>query len=48
MIQEIIFYGMGIILVALFIRMLKSQLFDKSGCGSCSNGCKKRIDMKKK
>jgi len=39
MIQEILFYGIGIFLICLFYRIIKSQISGKESCSSCSGNC---------
>jgi hypothetical protein len=46
MIQEIVFYGIGIFFIFLFYRIIKSQMKLKSGCLSCSGSCVSCEDKK--
>jgi len=39
MIQEILFYGIGVFFIFLFFRIIKSQMKPESGCSSCSGSC---------
>jgi hypothetical protein len=39
MIQQIIFYGIGIFLIFLLYRIVKSQMKPETSCATCSGDC---------
>ena len=45
MIEEIIFYGIGILSIYFFYRIIKSQMTFKNSCTMCTKNCS--IDNRK-